>query len=145
MKFEKAPAWIVEVFDAAFLPTGGERRKMFGYPAGFVNGLMCCGVFGKSIFVRLNETDREALLKEEGAAYFDPMGTGARPMRNYVVVPPMMVDENGNTARLVREGGGLHADAAAEGGEKEGRLREEEISDQGEEEALISARPIRAG
>ena len=46
MKFEKAPAWIVTLFDALLAETPGERRIMFGYPAGFVNGNMFTGVFG---------------------------------------------------------------------------------------------------
>lgn len=93
MKFEKAPFWIVEAFEHAFRPTGGELRKMFGYPAGFVNGHMCCGVFGKSIFVRLSDVNKTALLAQEGAGLFDPMG--GRPMKDYVVIPPALVDEPG--------------------------------------------------
>jgi len=60
-------------------------RKMFGYPAVFVKGLMFAGVFQDSIIVRLSPEDRASLLQVEGAALFDPMG--GRPMREYVVVP----------------------------------------------------------
>jgi TfoX/Sxy family transcriptional regulator of competence genes len=38
-------------------------RPMFGNLAAFVNGNMCAGVFGESIFLRLSEDDRTELLK----------------------------------------------------------------------------------
>lgn len=92
MKFDKAPPWLVSAFDGWLGGTVGVRRVMFGYPAGFLHGNMFCGVFGKSLFVRLGEADREALLREEGASTLDPMG--GRPMREYVVVPPDLLDDD---------------------------------------------------
>jgi len=61
-------------------------RKMFGYPAAFVNGQMASGLFQEQWFVRLAERDRTALLKTRGAEVFAPMK--ARPMKEYVVLPP---------------------------------------------------------
>lgn len=91
MKFEKAPPYILETFDAALASTPGERRNMFSYPAGFAEGHMFCGVFGRQIFVRLSEDDRATLLEREGAHLFDPMG--GRPMREYVVAPDDLVED----------------------------------------------------
>jgi len=91
MKFEKAPPYIVETFEAALASTMGERRNMFSYPAGFANGHMFCGVFARQIFVRLAEDDRVLLLKRAGAHLFDPMG--GRPMREYVVAPDDLLED----------------------------------------------------
>ncbi len=93
MKFEKSPPWLVELFGDALAGTPGERRQMFGYPCGFLNGQLFCGLFASSMFVRLGEADRAELLAVEGARVFDPMG--GRPMREYVVLPPALLDDAG--------------------------------------------------
>ncbi len=91
MRFDKSPEWLVSLFDAAIEGLPLQRRKMFGYPAGFANGQMCCGLFGKQFFLRLGENDRGELLRIEGASEFDPMG--GRPMREYVVLPDSMLED----------------------------------------------------
>ena len=91
MRFDKSPDWLVSLFDSAVEGLPLQRRKMFGYPAGFANGQMCCGLFGKQFFLRLAENDRKELLRIEGASQFDPMGD--RPMREYVVLPDSMLEE----------------------------------------------------
>lgn len=85
MKWAKVPPENIEAFEAAF-PSGPgiERRKMFGCPAGFVNGNMFCGAHQSDILVRLDEKAREKALREPGFAPFTPMG---RPMKQYVCVP----------------------------------------------------------
>jgi TfoX/Sxy family transcriptional regulator of competence genes len=101
MRFEKSPDWLVSLFDSAVEGLPLERRKMFGYPAGFVHGQMCCGLFAKQFFLRLSESDRGELLRIEGASEFDPMG--GRPMREYVVLPDSMLeDPNGLQSWLAR-------------------------------------------
>jgi TfoX/Sxy family transcriptional regulator of competence genes len=94
MRFEKPPPSLVSLFEARIARTGAERRSMFGQPCAFAGGNMCAGLFGGSLFVRLGEADRAALLALRGARPFEPMP--GRTMREYVVVPPSM-----------------HADAAA--------------------------------
>jgi hypothetical protein len=76
---------LVELFEKLLPETGGERRRMFGCPCGFIRGNMFTGLFEDKLFVRLAPADHAALLAEEGAEPFDPMG--GRPMREYVVVP----------------------------------------------------------
>ena len=93
VKFEKSPPWLVELFGEALASTPGERRQMFGYPCGFLNGQLFCGLFASSMFVRLGEAERQELLAREGARVFDPMG--GRPMREYVVLPPDVLDDAG--------------------------------------------------
>ena len=59
-------------------------RPMFGQLSAFVNGNMFMGVFGPDLFVRLPETDRDAVMAEGGGP-FEPMP--GRPMREYVILP----------------------------------------------------------
>src|SRR5438552_19066213 len=60
-------------------------RPMFGNLAAFVNGNMFLGLFGSQVAVRLPEDDRAELMKQKGAAKFEPMQ--GRPMKEYVVLP----------------------------------------------------------
>ena len=78
-----------------------QQRKMFGYPAAFMNGHMFAGVFQASLFVRLAEKDRMELIQKEGATPFAPMP--GRVMREYVVLPPSIVESEARlTAWLSR-------------------------------------------
>ncbi len=90
MKFAKPSRWLVELFDALLPEVGGEHRQMFGCPVGFENGQMFAGVFADTLFVRLEESGRASLL-ESGGRPFEPMK--GRPMREYVVLPPAMVED----------------------------------------------------
>jgi hypothetical protein len=85
MRIKPSPPALVELFHQLLPATGGEPRRMFGCPCGFLGGNLFTGLFEDKLFVRLAEADRAALLTQEGAEPFDPMG--GRPMREYVVVP----------------------------------------------------------
>src|SRR2546430_2217647 len=93
MKMEKSPPELERAFDAAFPDDPrAERRKMFGYAAGFVNGNHFGGLFADQVCLRLGESDRRKLAAEHGAAPFAPMG---RPMGGYVSLPqPLVADPN---------------------------------------------------
>lgn len=69
---------------------GVEVRKMFGFPAGFVNGNMAFGMFGDAYLVRL-PTDERAARLAAGWSLFEPMA--GRPMREYLTLPPSVVDD----------------------------------------------------
>lgn len=60
-------------------------KPMFGNLGAYVNGNMFMGLFGASIGVKLNELDREALLRLDGSG---PFGPAERPMGGYVSLPP---------------------------------------------------------
>lgn len=81
----KAPPDLAERFTATVegLPNA-QLRKMFGYPAAFVNGHLFTGLFSASWFVRLPD-DARAELSAAGGTAFAPMP--GRPMREYVVMP----------------------------------------------------------
>lgn len=86
-----------EQFLRSLLPdaNGVTVRPMFGNLSAFINGNMYAGVFGEDLFVRLSPADGAELLKEKGAAYFEPMK--GRQMKGYVVFPKGW---NGDAARV---------------------------------------------
>lgn len=91
MKMEKSPPELAKRFEDAFPDDPrAERRKMFGFPSGFVNGNMFGGLFETDVVLRLGEADRALMMNDYGAEPFEPMG---RPMKGYVSVPAAIVAE----------------------------------------------------
>jgi hypothetical protein len=91
MAWSKSPQGLIDLF-AECLPDDPriERRKMFGYPAIFVQGNMCAGLFGDGMFARLSPGDRATL--PGGGVMFEPMP--GRPMKDYALVPDdVLADE----------------------------------------------------
>jgi hypothetical protein len=89
-----APDALVRRFEAALAAApGAEGRKLFGYPAAFRHGNMFAGLFQHSMILRLSPEDRATLAGRAGATPFEPMP--GRPMREYVVVPPAIVESPG--------------------------------------------------
>ena len=84
-KFAPAPDELIAQFNQALqsIPEA-ETRKMFGYPAAFINGQMFVGLFADTMMLRLSGEDR-ALIAKKGAKPFEPMP--GRIMSEYVVVP----------------------------------------------------------
>ena len=100
MAWVKAPQALIDLFSES-LPDDPriERRKMFGYPAAFVQGNMCAGVFQDQVFARLSPADRAAL--PGGGADFEPMA--GRPMKGYALIPDdMLADESALAAELAK-------------------------------------------
>lgn len=102
-RFAPAPDWIKEQFAAliSHFPEI-ESRKMFGYPAGFVNGQMTICVFGDRLMLRLSESDRAAFLKQPGTKLFEPMP--GRPMREYVEIPPDLMKKETDLRKWIKKG-----------------------------------------
>ena len=95
MKWTKSPPELVATFAAAMPGSPALARKMFGYPAGFINGRMFMGLFQDGMVMRLPEAARAELIAREGGKPFAPMS--GRVMREWVVLPPAIV---GDRARL---------------------------------------------
>ncbi|MEA2534822.1 MAG: hypothetical protein QOJ93_2633 [Actinomycetota bacterium] len=110
----KSPPELVEVFEAVFPGPPAVARQMFGYPAGFVNGNMFMGLHQHNMVLRLPDGPRAELLAMEGAATFEPMA--GRPMKEYVVVPAMLLaapeDLEPWVAKALAHGASLPAKAA---------------------------------
>src|SRR5438128_9549795 len=105
MKLAKSPPWLVQLFDALQPDVGGERKQMFGYPCAFANGHLFTGLFQDTLFVRLGEADRATLLASRGARSFSPME--GRPMKEYVVLPGTMLEDEEAVKRWMRRGLGF--------------------------------------
>jgi len=84
MAWKPAPAELCELIHSA-LAGFDCQKKMFGYPAYFVNGNMFTGLHEDRVILRLSQQDREAILAGgKKAVQFEPMP--GRPMKQYVVV-----------------------------------------------------------
>ena len=94
MAWEKSSPRLIAAFDALVPPPPAERRKMFGYPCAFVNGLLFMGLWQEELMLRLPEGEHAAL-QRLGGKPFEPMA--GRPMREYVSVPSDLIY---NPARL---------------------------------------------
>ncbi|MGH2417322.1 MAG: TfoX/Sxy family protein [Candidatus Limnocylindria bacterium] len=93
--WRKAPAELVERFGEATAGIEGlELRKMFGFPAAFLNGNMVAGLHQDTFMVRLPD-DLRAERFAEGWSAFEPMP--GRPMREYVALPPDIAADTGAT------------------------------------------------
>lgn len=85
MAWRKASQSLIDAFDAA-LPRRAlvVRRKMFGYPAAFVNGNLFAGLHQEDVLVRLSPEKRVELLGQ-GGRLWEP--TPGRTLREYVLLP----------------------------------------------------------
>jgi TfoX/Sxy family transcriptional regulator of competence genes len=89
MKLPKpSPAVIEALARGSAGMTGIEHRKMFGFPALFINGAMFAGVMGEAIVVRLPEADRQRLV--EGGEAMPSVAMG-RVMREWVNLAPSVL------------------------------------------------------
>ena len=101
MAWRKSPPELIAAFDVA-LPNDPrvERRKMFGYPAAFVNGHLFAGLHQDDVIVRLSESGREALGRIGGRRW-EP--TAGRVMREYMLLPNHARVDAKSLARWLRK------------------------------------------
>src|SRR4029077_488087 len=89
MKLPKPSPAIIEALARASAGMSGiEHRKMFGFPALFINGTMFAGVKGDAIVARLPEADRQRLFAGGEATPSVAMG---RVMREWVDLAPSVL------------------------------------------------------
>ena len=84
MKWRKSPQDLIDLFESVMPGPPATQRKMFGYPAGFVNGNLFMGLFQDDLILRLPDSRRQELLAANKVKLFEPMP--GRPMREYVAV-----------------------------------------------------------
>jgi TfoX/Sxy family transcriptional regulator of competence genes len=99
MELRKSPQTLVDAFEAVVPGPPAQQRKMFGYPAAFVNGNMFMGLFAENMMIRLPEELRNNLLKLQGARIFEPMQ--GRAMREYVVIPGWLIADHARLSQWV--------------------------------------------
>ena len=86
MEWKKAPEELVQFLAERMKMVNCEYRKMFGYPAYFINGNMFTGIHGETLFLRLSNSDAKNLMEaNSGVTFFEPMP--GRPMKGYVAIP----------------------------------------------------------
>ncbi len=86
MEWKKAPDELVKFIAQKTMNLNCDFRKMFGYPAYFVNGNMFTGLHGDRLFIRISEIDIKKIFELNlGVTLFEPMP--GRPMKGYVVLP----------------------------------------------------------
>lgn len=92
MSWRKSPQSLIDLFDTV-LPADPrvERRKMFGYPAAFLNGHLFAGLHQEALIIKLPAEDRQMLVTQCGARVFEPMP--GRTMREYLVAPDSLLAE----------------------------------------------------
>lgn len=74
MEWEKAPEAMVQFLAQKMKSLNCEYKKMFGYPAYFINGYMFAGVHGDKLFIRLSASDVEEIINENlNVNPFEPM------------------------------------------------------------------------
>jgi TfoX/Sxy family transcriptional regulator of competence genes len=89
-KLPPAPNEMVVLFDQVIQSVpGAQVRKMFGYPAAFLNGNMFAGLYDNYMMLRLSPHDLKTFLEHYKSHLFEPMP--GRPMREYGVVPPALL------------------------------------------------------
>jgi TfoX/Sxy family transcriptional regulator of competence genes len=91
MKLRKSPDALVAVFEGVMPGPPAMKRKMFGFPAGFVNGNMFMGLFEDSMILRLPLESREELMQLYGAKTFAPMA--GRVMKEYIALPESILHD----------------------------------------------------
>src|SRR5260370_16704853 len=89
MQWRKSPHHLIETFEAVVPSAPTVLRKMFGYPAAFVNGNMFMGLFQEDMFLRLSDADRSELLQVKDASIFEPLP--GLPMPEHVALPPVFL------------------------------------------------------
>src|SRR5438093_896858 len=98
MAWKKSSQELIELFDSVQPGPPAEPRRMFGYPACFVNGNLFMGLHEERFILRLAEEDRKALARQ-GARPFEPMP--GKPMREYVVLPERVLGDRTALQRWV--------------------------------------------
>lgn len=100
MKWRKPSEELIKLFEEVTPGPPATAKKMFGFPAAFVNNNMFMGLHQENMILRLPEGSRAELLKMN-AQIFEPMP--GRPMREYVVVPPSLLRDRNKLASWVQK------------------------------------------
>ncbi len=93
MEWKKAPQELVDFIMDKMKSKNCDYRKMFGYPAFFINGNMFVGLHADKLFLRLSDVD-VAKIKSDYAdvTAFEPMP--GRAMKGYIVLPKTLYSDD---------------------------------------------------
>ena len=99
MKLRKSPEARVAIFDEVMPGPPATRRKMFGYPASFINGNLYMSLFEESMILRLPSELRNELIQLHGAKPFALMA--GHVMKEYVALPEGFLHDRGRLSSWV--------------------------------------------
>lgn len=85
MKWIEAPEELKEMLDKKMDEYDCEKRKMFGYPAYFVNNNMIGGAFEDGVVLRLGVEEKTRVMKKHSS--IKPFQSRGREMKEYVSLP----------------------------------------------------------
>jgi TfoX/Sxy family transcriptional regulator of competence genes len=86
MAWKKSSKELTDFLEKSMKDVDCVKRKMFGFPAYFINGNMFAGTFEEHLFLRLSIGDRAKITKQNtDVKSFEPMK--GRAMKEYVVLP----------------------------------------------------------
>ena len=93
MEWKKAPIELVEFIADKMKNVNCDYKKMFGYPAYFINGNLFAGIYADKLFLRLSDSDMSEIMKDHNnVSYFEPMP--GRAMKGYVVLPKTVYSDS---------------------------------------------------
>jgi len=93
MKWRKAPDELTGFLAEITKNIDCQPRKMFGYPAYFINNNMFICAFQDSLVIRLSEKDKAKVLKQyRHVTEFEPIS--GRVMKEYVEIPESLYRDN---------------------------------------------------
>jgi len=102
MEWKKAPEELVAFLAEKMKVVNCDYRKMFGYPAYFINGNMFAGIHGEKFFLRLSEAEVGKIMKgHSDVTFFEPMP--GRPMKGYIVLPKSVYENDALFAQLLKK------------------------------------------
>jgi TfoX/Sxy family transcriptional regulator of competence genes len=86
MKWKKSPSELISFLAEITKDINCQPRKMFGYPAYFINNNMFICAFQENLIIRLSEKDKARVMKQyKNVMEFEPMP--GRVMKEYVQIP----------------------------------------------------------
>ena len=86
MKWRKSPNELISFLAEITKDINCQPRKMFGYPAYFINNNMFICAFQENLIIRLSEKDKARVMKQyRDLREFEPMP--GRVMKEYVQIP----------------------------------------------------------
>ncbi len=100
MKWRKAPKELVRFLAEITKDIDCQPRKMFGYPAYFINNNMFICAFQESLVIRLSGKDKAEVLKQyKNITEFKPLP--GRVMREYVEIPESLYRDKAVFPRIL--------------------------------------------
>jgi TfoX/Sxy family transcriptional regulator of competence genes len=84
-KFKKQNEETLLIFEQVIKNIECERKKMFGYSVGFINGNMVAGIFADRIFFRVKIENQEKI-KEKNKSIKDFEPVDGRKMKDYLEI-----------------------------------------------------------